>query len=241
MGETLLTFLEQSAEAESVSALCQAFKTFVEGFGVEAFGYQVLPSPFDAADSSFAFEYNTFPETMHKAYLEERLFEHDPVTNRAATALHPQYWFEVEQTSPGTRFSQRLFALLREAGFADGFTIPVFGPYGFAAFVACGRFSGPFSLAQIQLRILQLASQELYNRTLMIRDEEAPAPPHLSEREVEVLQWLARGKSNAVIAAILGVSPHTVDTIMRRAFVKLNASNRIAAVLKALRSGIITL
>ncbi|WP_440957821.1 autoinducer binding domain-containing protein [Oceanicaulis sp. LC35] len=241
MAETLLRFLEHSAAADSVDALCAAFKSFVEGYGVEAFGYQVLPSPFDASDTSFDFEYNTFPANMHAAYLDERLFEHDPVTSRAATALQPQYWFEVEQTSPGTRFSQRLFALLREAGFADGFTIPVFGPYGLAAFVACGRFSGPFSLTAIELRVLQLASQELFSRTVGIRDVDAPAPPHLSEREVEILQWLARGKSNAVIAAILGVSPHTVDTIMRRAFVKLEASNRIAAVLKALRAGLITL
>ena len=240
MAETLLTFLEQSAEAESNEALCKAFQAFVEGFGVEAFGYQVLPSPFDASDTSVDFEFNTFPEAVQAVYFEERLFEHDPVTSRAATALHPQFWFEIEQTLPGTRFSQRLFALLRESGFEDGFTIPVFGPYGLAAFVACGRLSGPFELSEIELHMLQLASQELYSRTIMLRDSDAPAPPHLSEREVEILQWLARGKSNAVIAAILGVSPHTVDTIMRRAFVKLQASNRIEAVLKALRLGLIT-
>jgi LuxR family transcriptional regulator/LuxR family quorum-sensing system transcriptional regulator CciR len=240
MAETLLSFLEQSAQADTDEALCHAFKAFVETFGVEAFGYQVLPSPFDAADTSFDFEYNTFPEAMQDVYFEERLYDHDPVTSRAATALQPQFWFEVEQTTPGTRFSQRLFELLRQSGFVDGFTIPVFGPYGLAAFVACGRFSGAFNLAAIQLRMLQLGCQELYSRTIMLRDYDAPAPPHLSEREVEILQWLARGKSNAVIAAILGVSPHTVDTIMRRAFVKLNASNRIAAVLKALRVGLIT-
>jgi LuxR family transcriptional regulator/LuxR family quorum-sensing system transcriptional regulator CciR len=240
MAETLLTFLEQSAQADSREALCEAFKAFIGGFGVEAFGYQVLPGPFDASDTSFEFEYNTFPDAMHHAYLEERLFEHDPVTSRAATALQPQFWFDVEQTTPGTRFSQRLFDLLRENGFQDGFTIPVFGPYGMAAFVACGRFSSSFSLSEIELRMLQLAAQELYSRTVMMGLAEAPAPPHLSEREVEILQWLARGKSNAVVAAILGVSPHTVDTIMRRAFVKLNASNRIEAVLKALRVGLIT-
>ena len=241
MTDTLLAFLEHSADADDKEALCHAFKDFSELYGVEAFGYQVLPDPFVASDTSFTFEYNTFPAQMHEAYLEERLFEHDPVTSRAATALQPQFWFDVEQTSPGTRFSQRLFTLLRESGFTDGFTIPVFGPYGLAAFVACGRFSGAFDLTDIQLRVLQLASQELFSRTLILQKRDAPAPPHLSEREVEVLQWLARGKSNAVIAAILGVSPHTVDTILRRAFVKLEAPNRISAVLKALRSGLITL
>ena len=190
MAETLLTFLEQSANADNVDALCEAFVAFVERYGVEAFGYQVLPSPFDASDSTFAFEYNTFPESMKQAYLEERLFEHDPVTTRAAMALHPQFWFEVEQTTPITRYSQRIFDLLRESGFVDGLTTPIFGPAGLAAYVACGRFSAPFDLSAMDCRCLQHACNELYARTLMLQKRKALTPPNLSEREVEVLHWL---------------------------------------------------
>ena len=241
MAETLLDFMAESAEATSVEALCRLFEHYVEPFGVEAIGYQVLPSPFEASDADNQFEYNTFPDLMKDAYLRERLFEHDPVTSQAAMALHPQFWFEVEQTTPITRFSQRIFDLLRESGFVDGLTTPIFGPAGLAAYVACGRFSAPFDLSAMECRCLQHACNELYARTLTLQKRKALTPPNLSEREVEVLHWLARGKSNAVIADILGISPHTVDTVMRRAFRKLGASNRIAAVLKSLRAGLITL
>ena len=241
MVETLLDFMAEGAKATSVDALCRLFEQYVEPFGVEAIGYQILPSPFEVSDADNQFEYNTFPDLMKDAYLGERLFEHDPVTSRAAMALHPQFWFEVEQTTPSTRFSQRIFCLLREAGFVDGLTTPIFGPAGLAAYVACGRFSGPFELSEMDCRCLQHACNELYANTLKLQKRKALTPPNLSEREVEVLQWLARGKSNAVIADILGISSHTVDTVMRRAFGKLGASNRVAAVLKSLRAGLITL
>ena len=45
--------------------------------------------------------------------------------------------------------------------------------------------------------------------------------PRLSDREIEVLGWVARGKSNAVIGDILGISAHTVDAHMRRICLKL--------------------
>lgn len=63
--------------------------------------------------------------------------------------------------------------------------------------------------------------------------------PVLSPREREVLVWVAKGKSNSVIADILGVSESTVDTFLRRLYSKLNATNRITAVVKAIRLGII--
>jgi DNA-binding NarL/FixJ family response regulator len=63
--------------------------------------------------------------------------------------------------------------------------------------------------------------------------------PVLSPREREVLVWVAKGKSNSVIADILGVSESTVDTFLRRLYNKLNATNRITAVVKAIRLGII--
>jgi DNA-binding NarL/FixJ family response regulator len=63
----------------------------------------------------------------------------------------------------------------------------------------------------------------------------------LSTRELEVLQWLARGKSNTDIAEIIGASATTVDTYVRRLFAKLAVNNRIAAVVAALTAGLITL
>ncbi|AQW32653.1 response regulator transcription factor [Ralstonia syzygii subsp. celebesensis] len=66
----------------------------------------------------------------------------------------------------------------------------------------------------------------------------APAVP-LSEREVEVLAWSARGKTSGEIATILGLSKRTVDFHIDNARQKLGVATRIEAVVKASSAGII--
>src|SRR5699024_9274927 len=69
------------------------------------------------------------------------------------------------------------------------------------------------------------------------------AEPHprlgdLTERERELLSWVATGMSNAEIADALVVSPDTVRTHLSRALVKLGARDRAQLVVFAIRSGI---
>jgi len=62
----------------------------------------------------------------------------------------------------------------------------------------------------------------------------------LTEREKEVLQLLAEGKSNKEAAAILDVSVYTVDTHRMHLMQKLNLHNTAEIVLYAVRKKIIT-
>jgi DNA-binding NarL/FixJ family response regulator len=55
----------------------------------------------------------------------------------------------------------------------------------------------------------------------------------LNDREVEVLTWVARGKTSAEIAQILGLTKRTVDFHTDNARTKLGAATRTEAVIKA--------
>lgn len=52
---------------------------------------------------------------------------------------------------------------------------------------------------------------------------------NLTPREREVLFWLARGKSNNEIGAILGIAAATVGKHLERIYPKLGVENRTAA------------
>ena len=56
-------------------------------------------------------------------------------------------------------------------------------------------------------------------------------------REKEVLSWVLKGKSNPVIADIMGISEHTVATYIRRCSTKMNASSKWSAAITAVLVG----
>ena len=55
----------------------------------------------------------------------------------------------------------------------------------------------------------------------------------LTQRESEVLIWIAKGKANKDIGEILGLSPRTVNKHLEQIFVKLGVENRASAAVRA--------
>jgi DNA-binding NarL/FixJ family response regulator len=51
----------------------------------------------------------------------------------------------------------------------------------------------------------------------------------LTQRQIEVLSWVARGKTNAEIAKILSLKTGTIGKYLERIFPKLGVENRTAA------------
>jgi DNA-binding NarL/FixJ family response regulator len=67
----------------------------------------------------------------------------------------------------------------------------------------------------------------------------AGAPPALSEREMQVLSGMSRGRSNSEIGRELYLSEDTVKTHARRLFRKLGAADRAQAVALGFRWGLV--
>lgn len=96
-----------------------------------------------------------------------------------------------------------------------------------AAVVACARGE---SVLPPEL-VTTLATQ--------VHRQAAPQAPPLSERERQILRFIADGKSVPEIAKELYVAPTTVKTHIRRLYEKLGVSDRGAAVAQAMRSGLL--
>ena len=87
----------------------------------------------------------------------------------------------------------------------------------------------------------QLASRVLKSfRELTVEEEEGEAKDlysPLSSREVEILDYIARGNSNKEIAKSLKISDQTVKNHITSILKKLSVNDRTAAVVHALRHG----
>ncbi|MFY8105338.1 MAG: response regulator transcription factor [Elstera sp.] len=70
----------------------------------------------------------------------------------------------------------------------------------------------------------------------------APASPttsrhELTDREIETLTWVARGKSSSEIADMLGISERTVNFHVENVMRKLDVVSRVQAAVVAVQSG----
>lgn len=73
---------------------------------------------------------------------------------------------------------------------------------------------------------------------------EAPHKPNasvLTDRELEILQIIAKGLSNNEAAKVLGLSKATIRTHLEHIYEKLDVTNRVEAVTEGIRQGIINI
>lgn len=103
-----------------------------------------------------------------------------------------------------------------------GFDLPVEGGAGLQ-FSYLGAVGGDEYL----FRIARLAEEG--------QDESLRRQFGLTQRESEVLLWIARGKSNRDIGEILGLSPRTVNKHLEQVYAKLGVENRASAAIKAVQ------
>lgn len=81
--------------------------------------------------------------------------------------------------------------------------------------------------------------QVLQGRPHFPQDVSAPLPQaHMTPRQRDVLDLLCQGKANKEIAAILGMSDHTVRAHLKLVFLSLGVHTRTEAILAARKLGI---
>jgi len=69
----------------------------------------------------------------------------------------------------------------------------------------------------------------------------APPARELTTRELEILQLIVHGKSNKEIAAVLGVSPNTVNVHRANLMATLEIHNTAELVVYAIRAGLVSI
>ena len=233
------TFEARMALAATTGALWHLVTEYVRGTDIARVVYHHLP-PMGAPDGdTIDVAAYGVPGDLVRRYVDERLYRENPMLQQALKSVDPFYFDEVlfaNDTGP----MQRMFVeTIRLLGFDHGLGIQVFGPHGRNGYCGLGFRAGVTRLDPEEVRSLQWTAQLAHLRYCSLLAPELGPPPQLSEREREVLSWVARGKSNASIGEILGISNHTVDAHLRRIYLKLGVFDRVSAALRGIGVGLI--
>lgn len=233
------SYLHDTAAIGDVSDLMGYFENFITGYGFSAICYAVLYEDAQPLDVEIGLIYHTFPMDLVDRYIDKQWIDIDPVVALVPRVSVPFRWSDVGRYIDLTEDQRAFMSDFASFGVREGLAVPVFTKRGDTAYFSFGCKSDTLELSETEITELQLICQQTHLRYLALAGTVRRDTVVLSPREKEVLYWIAQGKSNSVIADILSISEHTVDTLVRRCFSKLGVSNRVSAAVRGVLAGII--
>ena len=167
----------------------------------------------------------------------------DPVFNIGARSVTPIDWSRLKKTGKKTI---RLFNEAADAGIGrHGITIPARGPNNgiWALFSVTSSDNDRdwearrYELMRDLVHVAHFIHQRACDLNLPV--ESTPDLNAITKREIEALQWSAEGRTTEDIGILMSISTETAKAHLDSVRYKLQALNRVHAVAKAIRAGLI--
>lgn len=181
-----------------------------------------------------------YPAEWQDRYVSQGFQHTDPAILAARRSIAPVDWQRLRGLDTAGVFrAAHDFGIIQQ-----GLTIPVRGPLG-----DVGLFSVTRNCSDREWKLLKGAILgDLQNAAVHLHDHVTQTSlltrklthASLSARELEVLQWVAAGKSQQDVADILTISNRTVEVHLRSGRVKLGALTTSQAVGRAIGLGLIS-
>lgn len=184
--------------------------------------------------------YVTYSEAWQNHYMDYGFHNLDPTIQSAMRSVAPVDWSRLSRD----KNFKRVFNDAHDFGIGDkGMTIPIRGPYGEFGMLSVTRDCSDAEWKKLRrntITNLQVLASHVHDHVM------ASEPitrflhhPNLSTRELEILQWIAAGKSQQDIADILNISNRTVEVHLRSSRHKLHALTTAQAVGRAVGMSLI--
>jgi DNA-binding CsgD family transcriptional regulator len=178
-------------------------------------------------------------------YLEHELYEDDPLFKECATSRLPFKWDEKFRANSRTPGESRVLTDGLDFGIQHGVTVPIHGPGGELGVMSLysdlneKAFASALQEVGYDVHLLSMHFHDAVQKAL-VKVEKVPKPIPLTEREVEILQWTATGKTAWEIGSILNISERTVNFHLQNAMGKFGVHNKVHAAAKAMSIGLIS-
>ncbi len=248
--------LHATTELDSVEALRQQMQSVIQNLGFESFTFV------DTGDrvSRVPFYLGTASDAWQTAYKDNDFVAVDPYIHMARRSNLPFVWGTLPKiASRGGRVAGagRLFDAVRDFGYTDGLVIPLHfrdplgrPASGLVSFIwtrTPREYAKMLQEHRIDLHIFAYYwTQRLIDVHAGEQRDKSPitsfrlsGDAKLTDREREVLQHSAWGKTSKDIAALLEIAESTVDQHFKTIASKLSAATRTHAVSLAISARLI--
>ncbi|MFC5460815.1 helix-turn-helix transcriptional regulator [Massilia niabensis] len=237
MIETAL--LVQLLESKDADAWRQGLFTLAHSLGFEQTLYGMVHSRHAQFDRAFL--QSNYSTEWRERYDAERLAYVDPTVGHCLSSTLPIIW------EPDTFSSAEGHALYEEAcsyGIRTGVSLPIHGPNGEFGVLSFASSTAPGAActretARVMPALTLVRDYAFASSTRFIDQVGGEAPPRLTRRELEVLQWVMAGKSSWEISMITRCSEATVNFHLANVRQKFNVNTRQQAVVKAISIGLL--
>ncbi len=230
-----MDIIDLSKEEETDENYLVFIDQLCDKLGLE-YGSYATTDPVSGAVQGYA----NYPDEWKLHYMKRGLHRVDPTLHKSALSIAPVDWsrFEHDEKFKAVFFAASDFGLPNQ-----GITVPVRGPFGDRGLLSVTFNGSDSAWEKHKTRIiadLQHAAVHIHD-AVMRSDVFARAMrrPKLSSREIEVLQWVAAGKTYQDIGEILNISDRTVEVHLRSSRDKLGALTTVQAVGRAIGMKII--
>jgi DNA-binding CsgD family transcriptional regulator len=232
-------FFQTTAQAATREELLEGFSKAMLSLDFDRVHYFGFPNPLTRGPSADVVVFTMLPEDWFAHYDAERYEEIDPLAEHTVHSRLPFQWEEITASMELTRRQKQLLGEIREALMFDGVTVPIHGPFGQVNGV-CFMRSKARGVSPSDVHIGRVLSVQFHQAYTAIEDDgDTVSGSPLTARERDVLLRLVEGLNNTRTAERLGISEHSVKFHVQNVCKKLGVNSRIAAVVKAIRLGLI--
>jgi len=204
------------------------------GFDLCAYGLR-MPLPLSRPKTAI---FNNYPIAWQNRYQEKGYLAIDPTVQHGMRSPLPVIWSD-NLFAPVSEFWEDARSFGLEFGWAQSSR----DAKGTVGMLTLARSDESLSEAELRVKGLRMAwfTQVAHlGMSRLITSKMIPeAEVQLSNREIEVLRWTGDGKTSSDISDTLNISERTVNFHIANAMIKLNTSNKAAAVVRAAMLGML--
>lgn len=238
--ERVQAFADTASSLGSVADLDMLMSSTAREFGADFF-LMIHHADFSRSTDGLV-RVGNYPSEFLSISRQDGTPLHDPIMEACEKTRTGFFWSDVGAVITLTEDHRRRAAAVARTGLGDGFVVPTHipgEPLGSCHFATRdGRWLPRENSAALQA--IAAFGFEAARRLTQAGSESLHFGPPLTDRQRECLILSARGKSDSVIAQLLGLSPKTVNAYVEAAKRRYGVATRGQLIVRALFASEIT-